>query len=567
MPRPARRALAILAAAGLLLTGACAGSDDDAAPSGTAEPAATTEPADWPWVGFDDSGSRANPTERTITAETVASLEPIWSLDGLGGMSSTPTIVDGTVYLGDWNGVVHALDADTGEPVWETDIGSTVMGSVTVAGDDVFVAGTSSLVRLDRATGEERWRASTSDHPIAISPASPVVVGDVVIQAVASGELMIPRDTYTFRGSVRGFDRDSGEPRWELVLTPDDDTGGAGVGIWSTAAVDPGRGVVYVGTGNTYEPPAAELSDSLVAIEAATGAIVWSTQFTYPDVWSTGHSGGLDADVGANPNLWSADGRDLVGAGDKAGMYHALDRETGAVVWETQLTPGSSLGGVIGAAAHLDGTIFVASNVGNPENNAPTGAAELLALDDATGEIRWRIPVEGTVYAPVSATPGLVYVASTAALLVVLDADDGTELARFEAPDQSGSGPSVVDGTLYWGYGFTLFGRGSGLGGAIAMRPAGDTGGGGFDGGLATDAPDDESPGARIYRVSCASCHGRDGTGITGPSLVGVADRLTADEHLATVRNGRAQMPGFGGILTDEELEAVVAYERESLDG
>ncbi len=53
-------------------------------------------------------------------------------------------------------------------------------------------------------------------------------------------------------------------------------------------------------------------------------------------MFSAGNPTGKDADVGASPNLWTSNGRDLVGAGDKAGVYHALDRDTGQVVWETR---------------------------------------------------------------------------------------------------------------------------------------------------------------------------------------------------------------------------------------
>ena len=81
-----------------------------------------------------------------------------------------------------------------------------------------------------------------------------------------------------------------------------------------------------------------------------------------------------------------SDGRDLVGAGDKGGTFHALDRETGEVVWETQLTPGSVFGGEIGSAAFVDGMLIATSNVGDPETNAPTDVTEVFGLDPATGD-------------------------------------------------------------------------------------------------------------------------------------------------------------------------------------
>ncbi len=68
-----------------------------------------------------------------------------------------------------------------------------------------------------------------------------------------------------------------------------------------------------------------------------------------------------------------------------------------------------------------------------------------------------------------------------------------------------------------------------------------------------------------MYEQRCASCHGSGGEGSSGPSLAGVADRLTVDDHVAVVRDGRGQMPGWDGTLTDEEIDAVVAYERDVL--
>ncbi len=513
-------------------------------------------------AGYDEANSRFNPAERLVNRDSVGALQPLWHLEGLKGVTSTPAVVGGVVYFGDWTGALRAVDGETGTQLWATSPGAAIMSSPTVDGDAIYVADNRKVRRVERATGDTVWEATTSDHPIAISPASPVVVDGLVIQAVASGELMINAAQYTFRGQITAFDAATGAEVWRLYLTADDESSGAGVGVWSTAAIDREREMLYVGTGNTYEPPASPMSDSIVAIRYRTGEIAWTRQFTYPDVFSMGNRDGLDADVGAAPNLWVVDGRPLVGAGDKRGVYHALDRETGEVVWEANLTPGSALGGVIGSSAYGDGAIYVASNVGNPENNAPTSESKVIALDAATGGKRWEKTLQGAVYAPVSSVPGVVFVATTAATFHAFDAVTGAELWQAAAPDQIGGGASIVDGTVYWGYGYALFGSGSGIGGLYAFRP-----GGAPSGSIADARPSDSSPGARLFRISCASCHGRNGQGGTGPSLVGIADRLSRDEHLRVVREGRNQMPTFEKVLTPEELEQIVDYERTQLHG
>lgn len=75
--------------------------------------------------------------------------------------------------------------------------------------------------------------------------------------------------------------------------------------------------------------------------------------------------------------------------------------------------------------------------------------------------------------------------------------------------------------------------------------------------------------GRDIYANRCASCHGASGTGGRGPALHQgrmVSAYPDVDDHVAVVRDGRGSgMPAFGEVLTDEEIDAVVAYNRSVL--
>lgn len=315
-------ALGLLAAT-IVGIAACSSSEPQG-PTGAGDATATTVVAEpeapgWTQFGHDLANTRLDRDPSAITAASVAGLEPDWSLDDVVGVTGTPIVHDGVVYVGDWQGTVHALDAATGEARWTRELGGSVAGSVPVVDDGVFVASGTTLRRLDRATGEVAWEATTHRHPFAMASSSPVVADGLVVQGVASGEVTVPQSDYTFRGSIGAWDAETGERVWRRFLTPGDETGGAGVGIWSTPAVDVDRGVLYVGTGNTYEEPTAPLADSLLALDLRSGEVVWSTQFTNPDVFAAGAGGGVDADVGVGPNLWTSEGRDLVGAADKAG--------------------------------------------------------------------------------------------------------------------------------------------------------------------------------------------------------------------------------------------------------
>ena len=250
-------------------------------------------------------------------------------------------VSDGVAYFADWAGAVHAVTAATGEELWSTSVGGMFVAAPAVTDDSVFVAAGRTLHRLDRETGEPTWQVDTDTHPYAQISASPVVIDDLVVQGTASFENMANLQDYTFRGSIAAYDVESGEEVWRFVTTPDDETAGAGSGIWSTPAVDRKRGLLFVGTGQTLEEPTAPLADAILAIDYETGKLEWARQFTYPDVFSNGHPVGKDADVGASPNLWTSNGRDT-GRRRRQGRdvprgrpRHRRDR-----VRDTALTPG-----------------------------------------------------------------------------------------------------------------------------------------------------------------------------------------------------------------------------------
>lgn len=74
--------------------------------------------------------------------------------------------------------------------------------------------------------------------------------------------------------------------------------------------------------------------------------------------------------------------------------------------------------------------------------------------------------------------------------------------------------------------------------------------------------------GRRIFVDRCSGCHGIDGGGNVGPSFTDgklLRDFASVDEQVAFVKTGRGVMPGFGSLLGDDEIRAVVRYEREVL--
>jgi outer membrane protein assembly factor BamB len=204
----------------------------------------------------------------------------------------------------------------------------------------------------------------------------------------------------------------------------------------------------------------------LLALRLSDGAIVWSAQFTADDVWSMGGTQKFDQDVGAPPNLFVSAGRALVGVGDKGGSYRAFDRDTGKLVWMKQLTAGSHLGGVMGASAYANGSLYVASNHGvsgwltdkpraqaDVEHAYPTSAT-VFALNADDGTIRWQSDITPGAAGGVTIANGVVYVPTTDGVLDAFASDDGRLLTTRKFGDSAGGGITVSGGMVFAGWGW-----------------------------------------------------------------------------------------------------------------
>jgi polyvinyl alcohol dehydrogenase (cytochrome) len=328
------------------------------------------------------------------------------------------------------------------------------------------------------ATGAERWTAALDTHPNARIFSSPVLAGGNVVVGVGSYELAFEKPTYTFKGSVVALDPSTGGELWRFFTTDDDAASGAGASVWSSAAIDPVRKLAYIGVGQSYEEPAGPYTDSLIALDYETGALAWHRQFTDDDVYRIFRTpvNGPDADVGAAPNLFTIGGRDVVGVGDKAGVYSVLDRTTGETVWARQLTVGSHLGGVMLTAAVDQGVIYVSSNVmaGSLfDFGAPGNTSVTFALDADDGSILWDTAVPRASFGALTLANGVLYQPTIPGSFYLLDASTGAIIDTLTpmAGAQLGGGASVADGLVFAPYGMWFFLEAAGQqGGLVAYE-------------------------------------------------------------------------------------------------
>jgi polyvinyl alcohol dehydrogenase (cytochrome) len=476
----------------------------------------------WSMGGQDLHNTRHQATETRIGPGNVGSLTPKWVFTAEGDVSATPAVVGGSLYVPDRAGNLYKIDAGTGALVWSRTItgytgipGDHSRTSPAVVGNRLFLATQfgARVLAVDAATGNLAWMTHVETHPLSGITQSPVVHANTVYVGVASlEELAAASPDYlccTFRGSVVALDATTGTIKWKTHTVPDNGgvAGGySGASVWgSTPVVDTRRGLLYVTSGNNYTVPdsvalcvagggglgcnaPSNRFDSVIALDLQTGAVRWSTHAESYDAWTVACFFGIpgncptptgpDYDFASGPNLYTLRGggpaRDILGAGQKSGVYWALDPDGGQVLWKTQVGPGGEVGGIQWGSAVDGQRIYVA--VANSRLSDHGGmlaghhGGSFSALDAATGEILWQTPeavssplcpgcpnAPGPV-APVTVANGVVYGATLSGFYRALDAATGAILWSYPAGGSVGGGAAVVRGTVYWGSGFGHFG-------------------------------------------------------------------------------------------------------------
>jgi polyvinyl alcohol dehydrogenase (cytochrome) len=439
--------------------------------------------------------------------------------------------------LADWTGV--AGDYARNDPAVYG--GMVILGNQ--AGSNAFWdsshgqyvgGGGAKVMAVDANTGTLKWMTEVEAFPTAMVTSSPVIYNGLVYVGIASAEENSASVAGTpcciSRGSVVALDVTTGQVRWKTYMVPDNGgvAGGySGGGVWdSTPVVDVKRNSLYVGTGNNYQVPVAvqqcfgasqqnnpnctdpaDYFDAVVALDLNTGQIKWAKRALYYDAWNVNcivnitppsysvgpgpgancpSPAGPDYDFGGTgPHLLSAGGHDIVGIGEKSGIFWALNPDDGSVIWNTQVGPGSALGGIEWGTATDGKRIYVpiANSYGIPYALQPKGtmvnSGSWAALDPATGTFLWQTATPGAcsqaVYnvaqgcmglGPASVANGVVYAGSmdpnpANPTMFALDAKTGNILWSFAAGSSVVAGPAIVGNTIYWGSGYGRFGLGT----------------------------------------------------------------------------------------------------------
>ncbi|MCH7789956.1 MAG: PQQ-binding-like beta-propeller repeat protein [Acidobacteria bacterium] len=382
-------------------------SGDQAEPSGQDVDARLE--CQWPMWGQNIARTFAYPCDSPISGDSVGDLRKIWFVKTADVVSASPVVVDGRLYVGDWTGAFYALDADSGEEFWQTQLstnplqyGGQISSSAafaTIDGTDALIVGSGMTVHAIAADdGRELWSHRLGDEGTSTEIiSSPIVVGDTVVVTFDAHGAPLPT-------GMKALSLTTGEQRWYFDPESGDHNGCGG--IWGSPTVDIERGLVFAGIANcpTDREGWNENAEALVAVDVETGEQAWSFQPHPPN--------DRDADFAGAPNLFlGEDDRPLVGLGAKDAHYYAVDRESGELVWDTKATEDGfvrdnfATGGFIGPAAVQDGIIVGATAIGE----CPC----VHAFDAATGEILWQNQSPGPSYAPVSIVNDIAFTSST----------------------------------------------------------------------------------------------------------------------------------------------------------
>jgi polyvinyl alcohol dehydrogenase (cytochrome) len=480
--------------------------------------ASRAQAQDWPMFGQNIANS-ASTLDLSLLPFTVPKLAPKWTFTTGGDVSARAAVVGGIAYFPDWGGNLTAVNANTGKLIWTHQLSDYDLPAAThsrtspAVVNGVLYTGTQEggwLLAINALNGKLIWKMQPeATGPFPVITTSPTVIAGIVYTGVASTEEDVAiSPTYpccTARGSVVAVNALNGKLIWKTYTIP---VGYSGGSVWgSNPVVDIFRGTVFVGTGNNYSVPTTaayatcianggtEAScispddhiDSIIALDMFTGRVKWSQRMVDWD--QTGITNGFDSwNVGcffASPNCPTPTGPDydfgsapneitfltdrgfktIIGAGQKSGLYYALDPDTGAQLWRTQVGPGSSLGGMEWGSATDGIRIYVAISNYYGIPSAAGSAGSWAALDPNTGKVLWQVadPNGSIDIGPLSAANGVVYAASmagsaTAPTMLALDAASGKTLWSFAAGSSVNAGAAISNGTVYWGSGYAHLG-------------------------------------------------------------------------------------------------------------
>ena len=284
-----------------------------------------------------------------ITRGNVSELRLAWVLSMRNGVNqTTPVVHDGVMFLANPGNVVQAIDAVTGDVIWEyryevpqdalTGVGAT--RGLALYDDKVFLSTyDAAIVALDTRTGEQVWRTVKADYTQGFTQTStPIIANGVVVSGINGCERFTDSGCF-----ITGHDPATGEELWRTstIALPGDPNNGSwgdvpphlrgGGDTWIPGSYDPDLDLFYIGTAQAKPWVAASrgmstgnaalYTNSTLALRPATGQVEWYFQHVPAET--------LDLDSVYERVLIDIDEQRLLFTTAKDGLLWKLDRRTG----------------------------------------------------------------------------------------------------------------------------------------------------------------------------------------------------------------------------------------------
>ena len=467
----------------------------------------------WPLPNHDYSNTRAT-MDSDIDATNVDELSIAWSAivpaaTIFGAIATTPIIMGDTVYYQDLENNIYAVDLNDGSLIWQKmyNIPNIGPNGIAVGWGKVFgSASPFEIVALDADTGEEAWRTELPLQPNEGVDIQPQLYHNMVLVSSVPGNNVGNFYSGGAVGTIFALDQETGNVAWSFRTVDSEDIWGnpevnSGGGSWYPPAVDIETGIIYWSVANPAPWPGTEefpngtsrpgpnlYTNSLIALDE-DGNLLWYNQVLPHDI--------LDHDLQSSPILAAAtvNGtmQDIVITAGKMGRVYAMNRETGELLWEvevgehldnrlteyptdnaTRVLPGA-FGGVETPMAYADGILYVPllnlymelTGDGATLDVQPfdEGTGELIAIDVSDGNIMWTKEFDSVNFGGATVVNDLVFTATFDGMIYGFDRETGEELFTYQAPGGINGWPAVAGDTIVWPVGQ------SATPSVIALRP------------------------------------------------------------------------------------------------
>jgi alcohol dehydrogenase (cytochrome c) len=533
-------------------------------------------------------------------------------------------VADGVLYT-DTGTETVAIDATTCQVRWrhsytpeEARYSASNRGVAVLDGRVFRGTGDARLLALDAATGKLLWKSVIGTTRLGeAASAAPLAWAGVVYEGIAGSEAGA-------RGRVMAFDAQTGRELWRFNTIPRGDEKGAetwqrpataktgGGGVWGSMTLDVTTGELFVPVGNpwpdldrAYRPGANLFTDSIVVLDARTGALKWWYQ-TAPADWQ-------DLDLVAAPVLYrDSQVRDVVAFGGKDGYVTVVDRDTHKMLFRTPVTTiegpykGPTPEGLRVCPGYAGGVEWNGPALDPLQHTLVTGAVDacfivklgtthyspteasfggtvaqegpltgwVTSVDSETGKVRWRYHAEKPVIAGVTPTAGgVTFTGDIAGNFLVFNSKTGELVHKLQ------TGGALAGGVVTYEAGakqYVAIASGNvsrlafgalGLPSVVIMtlnpqHPAATA----PPIAPAIPAAVGAAGGRKLYSQVCAACHGTDGNLLADHRLSNLKSRRDLVSTVSFIKDPKAPMPKlYPDLISEQNVRDVAAYLYEEL--